>query len=127
MLDHIVQIVFSAERWPFMAVASVLTILGQFFAVKVFTRRRAYDSGKWQSFWWWGRETLSLHPIITGMVIGMLWVNPEGADPEWTRTASAFYFAWAGVVSLGVFSVLKSVLKSRKMSLTLPGFDPDKK
>lgn len=111
-------------HWPFLTTALVFTVIGQFTSKKLFTRERAYQKteNKWhQHFWWWGRETLSLHPILTGSLLGLIWQNPESADPSWALAASVGYFAGAGVASLFAWNILKSVLKSKGITLSLPG------
>jgi hypothetical protein len=112
----------SLTHWPFLAMVSILTIVGQFAAMKVFTRSRAYAKGGMQWFWWWGRESLSLHPIAAGAFAGLVFTNPEGADPAWTVAASATYFASAGVLSLFAFAVIKGYLKKRGIDASLPGY-----
>lgn len=106
-------------HWPFLAVTAILTIVGQFTSKSVFTKEKAYQQGKYQFFWWWGRETLPLHPILSAALIGFFWDNPEGADPAWSRVASYFYFAAAGVVSLFAWSILKGTLKSRGIDIDI--------
>jgi hypothetical protein len=116
-------------HWPFLVVTLVFTIIGKFTGSKVFTRLRAYEKrkGPWykfwkaQWFWWWGRETLSLHPILTGAVLGLIWHNPELADPSWSLPASVGYFAGAGVSSLFSWNILRSLAKKRGIDLQLPG------
>lgn len=116
-------------HWPFLVTTLIFTVIGRFTSTKVFTRTRAYEkqSDKWykfwenQWFWWWGRETLALHPILTGCVLGLMWRNPEFADPAWPWTADVAYFAGAGVASLFAWNLLKSFAKKRGITLTLPG------
>lgn len=116
-------------HWPFLVVTLVFTVIGKFTSGKVFTRARAYQKlkGPWykpwenQRFWWWGRDTLSLHPIVTGALLGLLWVNPEMAEPAWPMPANVSYFAGAGVGSLFAWSILKSYAKKRGIDLQLPG------
>lgn len=106
-------------HWPFVSVTLILTIIGQFTSKSLFTRDRAYLKGPYSFFWWWGRETLPLHPLLTGLFIGFLWSNPEGADPAWKPVASYFYFAGAGVASLFAWSVLRGTLKKRGIDLDI--------
>ena len=116
-------------HWPFLIATLVFTVVGRFSSRKLFTRKRAYtlSSGKkfqfWKKrgFWWWGRETLSLHPILTGLILGLLWVNPEEADPALGSFASMGYFAGSGVLSLFAWSILTSVAKKKGVVLSLPG------
>lgn len=114
------------EHWPFFAVACVLSVIGQFTSVRIFTRERAYaDLGKdWLGkalHWWfyWGRETLPLHPIAAGFLTGKLWIDP--LSKGWGAHASMWYFAFAGFVSLGVWVWLKGKAKEHGLVLELPG------
>ena len=114
-------------HWPFLVVMLAFTIIGRFTSTKLFTRKRAYTvaKGKWpwenQWFWWWGRETLSLHPIISGTLLGLIWSNPEFSDPSWPISASVGYFAGAGVASLFSWNFMKSYAKRQGVVLSLPG------
>lgn len=95
----------------------------------MFTRHRAYRklSGPWykpwsnQWFWWWGRETLSLHPIATGILLGFVWQNPEMYAEAWPLAASVGYFSGAGVLSLFAWSFIRSYAKKKGIDITLPG------
>jgi hypothetical protein len=111
------------ERWPFWAVALVFTIIGQFTSTKLFTRQRAYAprDKAWQRWlWFWGRETLMLHPIAAGLFLGyFVWLDPEGRG--WPRVGTAFYFAAAGVVSMGLWAIIRSIAKARGVEVRLPG------
>lgn len=106
-------------HWPFVAVVLIFTIIGQFTSKSVFTRERAYRKDKYQFLWWWGRESLSLHPILSALIVGFLWQNPEDADPAWKPIASYFYFGAAGVVSLCAWSVLKGILKKKGIDIDI--------
>ena len=106
-------------HWPFVSVTLILTIIGQFTSKSLFTKERAYLKGPYSFFWWWGRETLSLHPLVTGLFIGFLWSNPEDADPAWKPIASYFYFAGAGVVSLFAWAILRGILRKKGIDLDL--------
>jgi len=117
-------------HWPFVSVMAILTVVGQVSSKSFFTRDRAYLKQKasafykfWEAqwFWWWGRETLALHPIVSGALIGLIWQNPEGADPAWKLIASVVYFAAAGFASLFAWSILRSYLKKKGVELELPG------
>jgi len=110
-------------HWPLLLVGLVFMVIGQFTSRKLFTRDRAYAKHSkkvvhW--FWWWGRETLSLHPIAAGALLGLLWHNPESADPAWPVMASVAYFAGTGVLSLFAWSLLRGYLKKKGITLKLP-------
>lgn len=114
-------------HWPFVMLTAIFAVIGQFTSKSVFTRERAYTklAGPWykfwntQSFWWWGRETLVLHPITVGAFLGCIWHNPEGLDPAWGIPASAAYFAGAGVASLFAWSAVKAYLKKKGIDFGL--------
>ena len=121
-LQTFFESMLTEERWPFWSAVLVFTILGQFTSMKLFTRSRAYAKTSpafIQHFWWWGRETLMVHPILAGVVLGRLWMDPEGKG--WPIVGSQMYFASAGVVSLFAFAVLRAILKWRGIDVQLPG------
>ena len=132
-MEDIVEIFNSyvLPHWPFVMVMAIFSVIGQFMSKSVFTRERAYkkSTGPWykfwatQSFWWWGRETLPVHPILSGGLLGLIWYNPEGADPSWPLISSVVYFAGAGVVSLFMWSLLRGYLKQKGIEVDLPGVD----
>lgn len=117
------------SHWPFVAITVIFTVIGQVTSLRLFTKPRAYArrAGKWylpwenQWFWWWGRETLPLQPIFSGVVLGFLWRNPENADPPWKIAADLAYFAGAGVASLFAWAVIRGYLKKRGIDIDLPG------
>lgn len=134
-MDDLLSVVTTQilPHWPFGVVVVIFAIIGQVMSKSVFTRERAYKKQKasalyrfWesQSFWWWGRETLPLHSILGSAPIGLIWLNPEGADPAWTVAASVGYFAGAGAVSLVAWALAKGYLKKRGIDLELPGGSP---
>jgi hypothetical protein len=111
---------------PFVGVFLILLVVGQYASTRLFTKQRAYafygrdQKGIWTWRWWyWGRETLPLQPITAGVLIGILWVDPEQAG--WNRAASVGYFASAGALSLFGWAVLKGYAKKKGIVLTLPG------
>jgi hypothetical protein len=112
-------VIFTAKAWSFWATILVLTVIGQFTSTKLFTRVRAYTKGRWQGLWWWGRETLMLHPLAAGAVIGLSWQDPQGLG--WPLMGSLLYFGTAGVLSLGAWAFLKGKLKDRGIDVRLPG------
>ncbi len=113
--------VYSLAHWPFMAWAIIAAVIGQVMKASVWTRKRAYTKAKAQWVWWWGWKTLPLHPIASGFLLGLVWQNPETADPAWSWIASSFYFATAGALSVSLYQVVKGLAKKRGVSLTLPG------
>jgi len=118
-LDSFISGSLSMERWPFWAFAVICAIVGQVTSKSVFTRERAYLKALHQPLWWWGRETLPLHPIIAGTLLGLLWKDPEGK--AWGSAASCVYFAFAGAVSTVLWIFIKGIAKRRGVELSLPG------
>ena len=108
-------------HWPFCLIVLIFAVIGQVTSKRLFTKERAYLKARFQPFWWWGRESLPLHPIATGAILGIWWQNPENADPAWGMLQSMTYFAGAGTVSLIGWILAKGWLKRRGIELTLPG------
>lgn len=106
-------------HWPFVAVAVIFAVIGQVTSLRVFTKARAYAKGKAQWFWWWGRETLPLHPIAAGAGLGWFWRDPEGVTLS--APAAMTYFAFAGGLSMVVWVVARGVAKDRGLDISLPG------
>jgi len=126
-MDEITSLVF--DHWPFWAAVGVFWVIGHFVEKSVFTKARAYEKGRFQWFWWWGRESLELHPIIAGVLLGQGWTDPEGRGWSGHWEASA-YFASAGVVSLFGWLIVTKILERMglKTDLKLPGeSDPPSK
>ena len=107
-------------HWPFFGAMVMFMIVGQFMTKQVFTKTAHYDK-KPVWFWWWGRKTLPLHPIVAGLGLGFLWNNPEPGSVE--GAASMAYFATSGALSIWLYEMLKGIAKSRGIDLSLPGVD----
>jgi hypothetical protein len=118
-LQAFFESMLTEERWPFWSAVLVFTIIGQFTSTKLFTRARAYKKTRFQHVWWWGRETLMLHPILAGAVLGNFWRDPEGHG--WPVIGSQMYFASAGVVSIFAFAIIRAFLKWKGIEVQLPG------
>jgi len=122
-------------HWPFAVVLCVLWVIGHFMERSVFTKERLLEhhpigygkprdkkaARKWKDprsfgekfhhwFFYWMRESMELHPILAGAVIGLIWQNPENAEPAWHWAASVGYFAGAGFLSLFGWLILSKVL-----------------
>lgn len=109
-------------HWPFVCWTIVSMLVGQVMAHRIFTLEQAKKKRKTQWIWWWGRKTLPLHPVVTGSLLGLVWRNPEGADPAWVLAADIGYFALAGALSIWGYQFLKGLAKSRGVDLdSLPG------
>lgn len=100
---------FIVAHWPFCIMAAVFWIVGHFMETSVFTRARAYEPSKAQWFWWWGRESMELHPILAGVALGLVWTDPEFAG--WSFPTAVGYFAGAGVVSLFGWLIVRKVME----------------
>lgn len=111
---------------PFIGVMFILLIFGTVASRRVFTKPRAYRyygttaAGKWKwRFFYWGRETLAMQPILAGVAIGLFWKDPEMLG--WSRRASVAYFASAGAISMMLWIVIKAWTKKKGIVITLPG------
>jgi hypothetical protein len=111
---------------PFIGITLILLVIGHRMSTRVFTKPRAYRfygptaAGKWKwRFFYWGRETLPMHAILAGVIIGLLWRDPEGLG--WNRAASVAYFASAGAVSMMLWAVIRGWAKKKGITLQLPG------
>ena len=121
-LDTIAEQLLTLDHWPWVAVCAILTVIGQFASLKLFTRERAYDesAGKaMRQIWFWGRETLVLHPLCASALISIGWLDPEGKG--WTLAPTLAYFGSAAVASLFAWSYLKARAKKKGINLELPG------
>jgi hypothetical protein len=113
---------FGLQHWPFFAFALVAMMFNQVIKTSLFTKTRAHTKSKLQWFWWWAWKTLPLHPVILGLITGLIWQNPENADPGWRWQASMFYFAVAGTCSVWLYQFIKGVAKRKGFVLeNLPG------
>jgi len=115
---------FAQPHWPGIAWMVCAMLIGQVMAHRVFTEAEARKLRPSQNFWWWGRKTLPLHPFATGLLIGLVWPNPEGHDPAWNAVASMMYFAAWGAGSTWMYEVINGLAKKRGIDLDhLPGGD----
>lgn len=85
-------------------------------------------------FFWWGRKSVPMHPVVAGAVIGAI-LNAVGGvpQPSWVSgtTGTIFYYGTAGMLSTWIFDVIKAfarrygiVLKDPLLS-TDPAHDKD--
>lgn len=114
---------FVEPHWPGLTWSFVAMLIGQVMAHRVFTKAGARKRRKSQWFWWWMRKTLPLHPVVAGAVLGLVWQNPEHADPVWPLAGSMMYFAGFGGLSVWLYQVIKQAAKEHGIRLTLPGGD----
>jgi hypothetical protein len=118
MTEFLTNHVYSMQHWPFLAALVVFMIIGQAVKTGIFTKAQAAKHRKCHWFWWWAYKTLPLHPIVTGLLTGLVWSNPE---PGISGIGAMFYFAGAGACSVCAFQILKDLLKKRGVDLTVPG------
>ena len=122
MDDFLTAHVWSGIHWPFVAWAIIASVIGQVMKTSVWTRKRAHTKGRFQWFWWWGCKTLPLHPIASGVLLGLVWANPEVGDPAWVWPTASVYFATAGALSISLYEVVKGLARKRGVHLgPLPG------
>lgn len=107
-------------HWPFLTALVIFMIIGQVVKSAVFTKdAHKTRSPKW--LFWWGRKTLPLHPIAGGLVVGLVWRNPEPGIAS--LAASMGYFAMAGALSVWAYEFLKGLAKKEGIDISLPGVD----
>jgi hypothetical protein len=107
-------------HWAFAAWLVVSMLIGQVMKTAVFPKD-GYKTRKPLWLFWWGRKTLTLHPMIAGVLVGAIWRNP---DPLVTNLpAGMAYFALAGALSVWAYELLKGIAKQRGIDLRLPGVD----
>jgi len=110
-------------HWPFFAAMVIFMLVGEVLEANVFTET-AFKTNKPTWLWWWGHKTLSLQPIVLGIILGTFWKNPvTGVDTWPERTA---YFALAGGLSIWAFAVIKGFAKKEGIDLDIPGIDDPK-
>lgn len=105
-------------HWPFVAALVIFMLVGQVVKTNIFTKT-AHQTKKPAWLFWWGRKTLTLHPILGGMLLGLVWRNPEpGID---TLVECMGYFALSGALSVWAYEFLKGLAKKQGIDLDLPG------
>lgn len=105
------------QHWPGLAWLGICALIGRVMNKSVFTHAQAHKKGKYQWFWWWGRKSLTLHPVAAGALLGIWWKNPEGAVPAWPTIASMVYFGFFGGFSVWVYETAKNLLKKKGIDL----------
>lgn len=107
-------------HWPFIAALVIFMLIGQVVKTSVFTKD-AYVTRKPAWLFWWGRKTLTLHPIVGGVLTGLFWRHPEPGVG--TLVECIGYFALSGALSVWTYEVLKGLAKKQGIDLDLPGVD----
>lgn len=109
-------------HWPFPAAMLVLAAIGQVMKGSVWTEQNFL---KWRQekpnrvlwrFFWWGRATLPVHPVVAGALLCFVPGIPASPGVE-TRTALALYFGFAGVMSTWAFALVRAWAKNKGYDL----------
>lgn len=108
-------------HWPGFTWAFVAMLIGQVMTRHVFTRARSTGRGSRVRFFYWMRKTLPIHPVLAGAIVGLIWQNPENADPAWPIIGSMMYFATFGGLSVWLYQVIKQLAKKQGYDIELPG------
>lgn len=104
-------------HWPFLSVTVCLMIVFEVLDRNVFSVQAARSSRAI----FWTRKTLSIPPIVVGMLVGLVWRNPApGID---TLAESIGYFALAGALSAFAWEAIEALAKSRGIDIGLPGVE----
>lgn len=115
---------FIVPHWGFLVVSACMAIMGQVSKGTIWTKENItkYKVSKpWLGeILWWGRKTMPLHPVLAGMILGLLpgMPLPETVQPG---TQAVLYYIGAGVSSTWIFSVVKQMAKKKGIDLELPG------
>ena len=108
-------------HWPGITWSFMAMLIGQVMTRHVWTKARSTGRGTKVQFFYWMRKSLPLHPVFAGAVLGILWQNPENADPAWPLIGSVMYFATFGGLSVWLYQVIKQFAKRRGYDIELPG------
>lgn len=105
------------DHWPFIAFALMAATVTQVFKGTVWTAAHAKGRGAIAGFYWWGRKTLPLHPVLVGAVFGLIPGLPLSTGMTHTLATAALYYGAAGLASTWAFSIVKSMAKRRDVVL----------
>jgi hypothetical protein len=109
-MDVVLQIIEalgkSLEFAPFLAAVGVFYLCGH-IAKLIFSKEKAVKKGKYQWFWWRGRQTLPLHPVAAGLLVGLV-----------DKAHGIGYYVFAAVLSVFVFDLVKRLTG---FTIDLPG------
>jgi hypothetical protein len=110
------MIQFVIGHWPFVLFTLISAVSMQTAKISVWTKARISNS-KLKSFFWWGRKTLPLHPVLIGTLVGLVPGIPISDGMGETLATKCLYFAGAGVLSTWVFDLLKALAKKYGLEL----------
>lgn len=108
-------------HWPFVAVMLMLMSLMQVIKTGIFTVDALKRKPEW--FWYWGRITLPIQPIVMGLLIALFWQQPEPIIN--TLPERLGYFGLSGSCSVWLYQVLKGLAKRKGIDFDLPGDNQD--
>lgn len=113
---------FVQPHLAFFATTLLFMVMGQVSKTSIFPKN-GWLTRKPIWFFWWGRKTLPLHPILGGFLLGLMWHHPEPGIN--TIPAAMTYFAVAGALSVWAYEFLKGLAKKQGIDLSLPGEEDD--
>lgn len=121
MLETLEQIIrqLVLDQPLFWVTAIGMAIFGRFMSKKVFTKSRALRPGAMRWFWFWAEESLSIHPIIIGILLGVFVVDPFGLG--WSRKFSMVYFAGAGTTASVIWTAFETWARWKGIRVFTPG------
>lgn len=118
---RLIATLMTPDRWPLWACVTIFAAGGVISSEMIFTRERAYNfvMGKAlpRKFWWHARELQVFYPFLCALLLGYVWVNPEGKP--WGTIGSVVYFEFAAALSLVPWVWIRTKMKLQK--LRLPG------
>lgn len=113
-------------HWPFLAASLIFAVIVQMLKGTCYTKANILkykQSIPWVGeLLWWMRKTLPMHPVVYGVILGLIPGIPASPGVE-TVAAKCLYFALAGICSTWIFGILKSIAKKRGIELKLPAED----
>jgi len=114
------------SHWPYFAMLISVTWVGFAMESNIFTRDRAYlfrgrslAAKATQAFWYWGRETLSFHPIVVSLALAFLWPDPEQRGFRPAETVG--YWISCGLMGQVLWVAGRAYLKRKGIVLQVPG------
>jgi len=115
---------FIVPHWGFLVVSAVFALAGQVSKGTLWTKdnivKYKTNGPKWLGeLMWWGRKTMPMHPVVGGLICGLIPGMP--APDDFSVTETVMYYVGAGVSSTWIFSVIKQLAKKKGIELDLPG------
>lgn len=94
--------------WSWLASVAIFALVGQVLKRKILVPQLARRS----RLGLWAQRTLPLHPVLAGVVLGLVPEVPV-ADFVHGRFGASLYFGSAGVASTFVYDVVRTWAKAR--------------